>query len=391
MRDRHLDFFVRFAELADEGLKRGEQVIWQSRMAAEQDNLRAALEWALKRNPDSALRIVGATHLFWTAGGYSAEGFRWTQKTLDLVEKTPIPPGVTIEQRQVARARALCGLTRLYLSRGDNANAKRVAEESVALYRQSQDRRGLSFALVMLAYPLEFLGELVQAEAILQESYSIARAEGDVYVICRSLNRLARVIIDLYHDLDLAQGYVEESYRLAREAGLRSQQAQASEILGLIATERNNYEEARSHFKESVSVYQEIGATFNVILEKSNLAHLERKLGNHKEALEYYRETIVAFRDIGQTGAVAHQLECFGFIALEQDQNERALKLFAAANALREKAGTPMRPDEKIYFDQQLKVLREKMDSPTLEWIMSKVHAPSMDEAISFAVEEYDE
>jgi predicted ATPase/class 3 adenylate cyclase len=388
IRDRHLDFFVQFAELADQGLKKGEQVIWQRRMAAEQDNLRAALDWALGRNPDSALRIVGATHLFWTAGGYSAEGFRWTQKTLDLVEKTPLPEGVTIEQRQVARARALCGLTRLYLSRGDNVNAKHAAEESVSLYRQSQDQRGLSFALVILAYPLEFLSELERAEVILHESYSIARAEEDVYVICRALNRLAHVIINLYHDIDLAQGYVEESVRLAREAGLRSQQAQASEILGVIARERNNFEEARSYFNESVLAYQDIGATFNVILEKSNLAHLERELGNHKEALEYYRETITAFRDIGQTGAVAHQLECFGFIAVAQRQSERALKLFAAANAIREKAGTPMRPEEKIFFDQQLKILREKMDSPTLEWIWSKVHALSMDEAIALAVEE---
>ena len=293
-----------------------------------------------------------------------------------------------MEQRRVARARALCGLTRLYLSLGDNANAKRVAEESVALYRQSQDRRGLSFALVVLAYPLEFLSELEHAEAILHESYSIAHEEGDIYVICRSLNRLARVIIDLHHDLDLAQGYVEESVHLARGAGLRSQAAQASEILGLIAEQRNNFDEARSNFKESLKAYQEIGATFNVILEKSNLAHLERKLGNYREALEYYRETILAFRDIGQTGAVAHQLECFGFIAVAQGQNERALKLFAAAAAIREKAGTPMRPDEKIYFDQQLRTLREKKDSPTMEWIWSKVHALSMDDAVTVAIEE---
>jgi hypothetical protein len=32
--------------------------------------------------------------------------------------------------------------------------------------------------------------------------------------------------------------------------------------------------------------------------------------------------------------------------------------------------------------------LRDKMDSPTLEWIWSKVHALSMDDAITLAVEE---
>ena len=127
---------------------------------------------------------------------------------------------------------------------------------------------------------------------------------------------------------------------------------------------RKDYDEARLHFKESArESIRKLGATFNVILEKSNLAHLERQLGNTADALEYYRETIVAFRDIGQTGAVAHQLECFGFIALAQNQNERALQLFAAANALREKGGTPMTPDEQVYFDEQLKGLREKLDS----------------------------
>jgi len=203
------------------------------------------------------------------------------------------------------------------------------------------------------------------------------------------------VILDLHHDLDLSQRYVEESLRLARTAGLSSQAAQASEILGSIAIQRNNYTEARAYFNESIRVYQEIGATFNVILEKSNLAHLERKLGNHTDALEYYRETISAFRDIGQIGAVAHQLECFGFIALAQNQNkrsspadERALQLFASANALREQRGTPMTPAEQTYFEAQLKGLREQMDKPQFDSIWSKGHGLTMEQAIAFALED---
>jgi len=387
VRNRHLDFLVGFAELVDERLKGRDQFIWQQRMSAEQDNLRAALEWALTKNPDSALRIAGASNLFWTAGGFSAEGFRWTQKALEQVEKIPLANGVTDEQRLVARACALRGLTRLYLSLGDNANAKRVAEESVSLYRQSGDRRGLSFALVVLAYPLEFLGEREQAEVVLQESYSIARAEGDTYIICRSLNLLGRVILALHNDLDLAQGYVEQSVQLAREAGLRSQEAQACEILATIAIHRNNYQEAKSRLIESASIYEEIGARFNVLLEKSNLAHLERRHGNYASALEYYRETILAFRDIAQLGAVSHQLECFGFIALEENQDERALQLFAAANVLREKRGTPMTPDEQLYFEEQLTGLREKMEERQFDSAWLKGHRMTMEQAIEFAME----
>ena len=387
IRDRHLDFVVQFVELADENLKGRDQVLWQKHMSAEQDNIRTALEWGVSRSPYKALRIVGAANLFWTAAGFSAEGFRWTQKALEQVQENPFIRGTTAEERQIARAKALRGLTRLYLSLGDNTKAKRSAEESVAIYRRSKDRRGLSFALVVLAYPLEFLGERERAEAILRESYSIARAENDAYGICRSLNVLARVIVALHHDLDSAQRSIEESLRRAQKAGLRSQEAQAYEVAARIANDRNDHDKARAYFKESVRIYQEIEASFNVILEKSNLAHMERKLGNYESALKLYRETIVAFQHMGQIGAVSHQLECFGFIALPQNQPERALHLFAAANTFRIRDGIPMTPDEQMYFDQQLAKMRTTMDKTQFESEWSKGRNLTMEEAIELALQ----
>ncbi|MGE5073171.1 MAG: ATP-binding protein [Anaerolineae bacterium] len=387
LRDRHLGYYVGFAELVDEKLKGAHQTTWQERMLAEVDNLRAALDWGLRRDPDSALRIVGAANLFWTAGGFSAEGFRWTQRALADAEQASLPQGYSADQRLLARARALRGLTRLYLSLGDNANAKRAAEESVAIYRRSQDARGLAFALVILAYPLEFLGERKEAEQALHESYTIARSEQDTYGMCRSLNRLARVVMSLYDDLALAEGYLQESIHLAREAGLRSQEAQAIETLGLIAGKRNDVDEARTRLQDALRIYEELGAKFNVILEKTNLAHLERQIGRHDAALDYYRETIVAFRDIGQSGAVAHQLECFGFIALAQGEAARALRLFAAASILRERSGTPMTPDEQVYFDAQLDGLRKSFDAREFGSIWSEARDMKVEQAIQLALE----
>ena len=127
-------------------------------------------------------------------------------------------------------------------------------------------------------------------------------------------------------------------------------------------------------------------ATFNVILEKSNLAHLERRLANYGDALEYYRETIIAFRDMGQTGAVLHQLECFGFIALAKEQNERALQLFAASHRLREQSERPMTPDEQIYFDEQLTILRQKMDTMKFDSFWSQGFGMTLEQAIEFAL-----
>src|SRR5258706_278617 len=189
MRNWHLSFFVRFAETADEHMRGRARVTWIQRLASEQDNLRSAIEWGLARNPESALRIAASLTLFWAPSGFSAEGFRWLQQALEHMEKTD-----SYEQPSL-RAKGLGGLSYLYMSLGDNTNGKRVAEESVALFRQTQDQGGLAYALVVLAYPLQFLGELSQAETALKESIVIARSEKNVFVLASALANMTLVAL----------------------------------------------------------------------------------------------------------------------------------------------------------------------------------------------------
>jgi tetratricopeptide (TPR) repeat protein len=386
IRDRCLAFYVKYAESAEEHMRGRTRAAWAHRLTAEKDNLRTAIEWGLARNPESALRIAASLPVFLTAGGFSAEGFRWIQ---EAVVKHMEKMG-EVEQPSL-RAKGLSGLAFLYMSLGDNLNGKRVAEESVALFRQSQDKSGLAYALVILAFPVEFLGELQQAEAALLESVAIARSEKDAFVLASAMNNLTRVTLELHGDTDAAERYAEEAIRVSREAGIEWTVATAHEMKGIIALHRKDYDEARTLIEKAVHAYQETGASFNVIIAKSGLAHLERELGNYVIAQDIYRGTIVAFRDVGHTSAVAHQLECFGFIALAQDYPERALQLFAAANTLREKGGTPMTPDEQIYFDKQLNMLREKLDSIQFDSIWSKGRVMTMEQAIEFALRENNE
>ena len=382
IRDCHLAFYVKYAESADEHMRGRRRVEWTHRVTAEQDNLRTAMEWGLVRNPESALRIAANLSIFWTAGGFSAEGFRWIQQATIACREQ-----IDKQIQPTLHAKALTGLAYLYISFGDNINGKRAAEESVAIYRQSQDKIGLAYALVILANPLEFLGERLQAEAALMESVAIARSEKNTFVLASALSGLTRVTLVLHSDADAAERYADEAIRASRAAGMEWTTAVAHEMMGIIAARRKNHDEARTLFEKAFHEYQEIGARFNVILVKSSLAHMERELGNYVIAQNLYRETIVAFRDVAQTGAVAHQLECFGFIALAQDHSKRALQLFAAANALREKGSTPMNPDEQVYFDVQLSGLREKLDSKRYESIWSTGRNLSMEQAIQMALQ----
>lgn len=379
LRNRHLAYYVQFSEYAEKEIQRRERFLWVQRLKAELDNVRAAMAWGFEKNPDSALKIAASMIHFWTVGGYSsAEGFRWLKNLEHFQANTP--------EQSLLRAKALCGLSFIYMSLGNNLNAKRLAEESIALYRQSENTEGLAFALRVYAMPLESLGERAQAETALKESLALARIENNDYIVASVLNILARVTIDLYGDVATALQYTEQALRISQEAGIEYTAALAYEIKGVIAVHSGEYETARALFEKAERDFEQVGADFNVLLTKANLAHLERQHGNPQRAFEIYCATIVAFRDVGQIGAVAHQLECFGFLALAQAQYARALQLFAAANALREKGSMLMTPDEQVYFDEQLKIGHEQLGEAEFKKAWESGRAMNMDRAIAYAI-----
>jgi len=389
VRDRHLAYYVQFSEMAEEHVQGREAILWSRRLENEQDNLRAALEWSLARNPDSALRIVGALQFYWHTGGYSAEGSRWTQQALERVEATAPPEGTSAPERRSAKAKALRGLAWLYVAQADNENARRWAEQSVALYRQgvSWDTRGLAHALTILAQAQFFLGERADADANLKEAVALAHAANDVFSEIGAMGILVRVRAVMFGDLESARGYAEEGIRLAREAGLDNFASMMSYNLGLLAAYRLEAEEARLRFGEAIAGFEEYRAHFAILLAKSDLAHLERNVGNYPRALELYRETITAFRDVGQRGAVAHQLECFAYIAIAQNQFDRAVRLLGAAEAWRERGGTSMTPEELVSYQKQMEAAGERMDSELFSKTWAEGRALTMEQAIQYATE----
>ena len=64
-RNRHLAYFLQMTEAAEPRLKGAEMIAALDELEAEQDNLRAALEWALEADHLAALRLVSVLGWFW--------------------------------------------------------------------------------------------------------------------------------------------------------------------------------------------------------------------------------------------------------------------------------------------------------------------------------------
>ena len=74
-RSRHLAWCLRLAEAAAAKLETKDQLVWLARLEREHDNLRAALDWSIDREPaEPALRLTTALEVFWYMRGDWSEG-----------------------------------------------------------------------------------------------------------------------------------------------------------------------------------------------------------------------------------------------------------------------------------------------------------------------------
>jgi hypothetical protein len=175
---------------------------------------------------------------------------------------------------------------------------------------------------------------------------------------------------------------------LLREAGSRWLLGMILFGYGSFAMLQGYYEEARSHFEESLGLFTELRDRHRIAMIHSEFAHLDRRQGHYAQAKLLYRETILKWQQIGHRAAVAHQLECFAFIAKAEEEDQRAAKLFGAAEILRENPNLPMNPMEQFEYDREVIDLRANMDAATFAKAWAEGRALSMEQAIEFALED---
>jgi tetratricopeptide (TPR) repeat protein len=142
-RRAHAAYCLALAEEAEPLLAGPDQKVWRQRLEFEQDNLRAALRWAIEEHASTeAQRLAGALRPFWFARGDWSEGRRWLEEALAIHPGNPVAEAV--------RAKALYGAGKLARFQGDFARARLLCEQSLNLYRTLADLSGIVMVLVQL-------------------------------------------------------------------------------------------------------------------------------------------------------------------------------------------------------------------------------------------------
>jgi non-specific serine/threonine protein kinase len=354
IRNRHLSYFHDWTLMNEAELYTAEQLTLLTNLDRDLENIRGALQWALKTQPVMALRMATALTLFWNVRGYTTEGRRWGKQALQETEHDLTSEAIG------ARARALSMVAFLTMTQGDNQSASDLVAQTIPMLRAQNDELGLARALFVQSASLSFLGQSSMARAAADESFELGSRLGDPFTLTIALAIMAGALFRV-GEIATAQRFMQEalsnSWRLASPVSL----SLALWTVGMAALAQGNLKMARQFMEQSLLHIRQVGDKHRINMIASDLAHILRRMGSMREAEKLYVEAIHGWRDYGQFGGMARCIECLAFIAIDEKRDKRAARWLGAAEMIRDTSHAEMIPPEQEEYQRELAILRGRM------------------------------
>lgn len=311
-RHRHLGHFTQLAEEARPQMWSHGQVTWRRRLRGHNDDLRAALGWALESGrADDGLRLAAALWWFWWRDSDERNGRLWLERTLAAADTSP----------STVRAQALRGMCVLSVRLGMAEDARRHGQAAVSMSQTIGDRAGYARGCAMLA-SCEL--DTPRSRELLDEALEVGREVTDHWAVESAL-LWSGVSAHVAGDLPAAAERLEASLAMGRELG---------NWRGLVYT-------------------------------GTHLAALRRNLGDLQGSGELLAEMTTLAEQCEDTLAVADCLDQLALTRLADGDADEATTLHEEAKARRALVGIRVVPGSEELFGEQIKLLRGPPRSTT--------------------------
>jgi predicted ATPase/DNA-binding SARP family transcriptional activator len=334
---RHAGYFVTLCERITEQLRSDDHPDARrltETLAAEHDNVSAALRWAVDRG-DRELALRLAVVVRWIAAARTLAEARSAFEAAFAVDGAAAP---AVEARAFVEAGMVAN------EEGDPEAAVALGERALALYRSVGDA-------VMVSASLRFLGEWLGAA-------------GRPETARRSLRR---------------------AIALSRRMELGNQaHAEAVHLLGELELSEGCFERAGRLLAESLNLHAIAGRPASSTCHGLGDVRLEQ--GYLAEANRLYRESLAQTWSTGYVYGTAHCLGGLAAAAAAAGDVETAGRLWSAVTQYEEKRGGRLNRSNRERYERRL----EALDAATLATAVEHGRTMSFDDAVEYALSRRD-
>jgi tetratricopeptide (TPR) repeat protein len=272
-------------------------------------------------------------------------------------------------------------LGRLAWRRGDHKAAVALWEESLALNRASGDPVGTAQASHSLVYAWLRQGEYSRAQALLQETLAVYQQLGNHFGSAYALLYLGRIA-------HARREYAEAKQRYAQSQtlfqGLGSKESSALFHRGRLALDEGELAQARAWLEQSLALAAEAKFVDHMVQVQMTLAMTLVAQAEHAAARALLTESLSRAHALHDNDAIA-QVLC-GWARLAQDEPARAVRLLGAAHGVWDALGLPVSAEMGVGYDECLRLAHSHLEDALFQAAWAEGDAMSVEQAITYAL-----
>jgi len=376
-RTAHRDWYLQLGERAAPRLQGPEESAMLARLDAEQANLRAALQWTIRRerNVDGALALSAALWRYWHVRSHHAEGGAWLRETLALDGGDPS-----------MRATVLYGAGSLAIDSGEYERAARSLESCLELRRSLGDRKGIAHTLTRLGYVARCLGDNSRAMELQTEGLALCRDLGDEHGIAHAVTSLGVLAADS-GDYQLAARSLEEALEIYRRLNFTRGVMISLHNLGELAQLHGDPDRAETLVEESLAISRALSDRLMTAYSTYVLGKIANDRGDALAALGRFESALAIHREIGDSTGMVYVLDGFACAYAAQGNPRKALMLAGAAAAIRESIGLTLSKTESAMLASYLEKARSTLGPVESDQVMETGRQLAIEAAVDLALE----
>ncbi|HEX5690711.1 MAG TPA: tetratricopeptide repeat protein, partial [Roseiflexaceae bacterium] len=314
---------------------------------------------------------------FWSLRGNWAEARSWLTQVLEH------PESLT---RTILRARTCMQLADMHAFLNDYATATALYSESLSICEELGDREGLAWLLNRLGWLAREQGDLETARGNLEASLALCRELDDEWGIAGALNTLGAVAV-MQEDVAWATRLLDEGLSRYRSLGDGYSSAWALNHLGHVAQLDGNYERSKQLQLDSLELFrkfsdQHLGTAWAL----HGLGECTLAQGDFAAARQWFVTGLSQFHNLGDHAGASWCMAGLGSAAALDEEPERAVKLLAAAEALRASLGARHAPAARAMRERATAMARATLGDEMFAAAWQAGQALSVEQAIAEAL-----
>lgn len=220
-----------------------------------------------------------------------------------------------------------------------------------------------------------------------EESLRLARQLGDKTQTASTLLGLGRLVALRQGDYMAGHRLFEESLMLARELGERRAEGEAIHCLAALARLEGDVKKAVGLYQASLSLRRELGDKGGVAMEQLNLGFMTLHQGDADGASKLFAESLRSSHERGDKYVMPADLVGLAGVAVRSGDAVRASRLLGAADFVLEGAGLILDPDDRIEYDQIASAVRTQLGDEVMEANWTEGHEMKTEKAIDYALQ----